>query len=558
MSARNSTPKSRAGEPRAVELIEEAVQLLRRAPASALAIYFSGAVPFVLGLLFFWAHTTWFHPPSEIVAWGALGLAALYLVMQASQAEFCARLMALRLGDQPPSWSWRKFGQLVLLQLRLQPWIALAGIPVTIISVPLGWWYAYAQNVTVLGNEERLHDEALTQAKLWPKQNHTALLLLAVLAGCTWLNFAGAFFLIPWMANRFLGIENMFGFSGWRFLNSTFLASVTVLTWLAVDPLVKAFYTLRIFHGRARATGEDVRVELRLAQQQRSGRMRAAAVILLATVLFVPDRSARAAEPAPVSAPQAVAPGQLDRALDDVLSTGDFRWRLPPPAKAETAQRGVVGRFIQQGYETVREMFRSVGRWLDRVRDWIDRHFKKSDDKEVKEPTRSSGSGAGLEVVRFLLYVFIGVAVLLILWVVWLIIARARRSVTPLLTARAVAAASPDLRDDNVQAAQLPADGWLALAQEQMAKGEWRLAWRALYLATLARLAAEGLVSLAKFKTNLDYEREVRRRALSRTEIVTRFAFRRRAFEDVWYGREQAAEAAVREWLAELERPTSP
>ena len=99
------------------------------------------------------------------------------------------------------------------------------------------------------------------------------------------------------------------------------------------------------------------------------------------------------------------------------------------------------------------------------------------------------------------------------------------------------------------------ADGWLALAREQMERGEWRLALRALYLATLARLAGEGLISLATFKTNLDYEREVRRRALSRAEVVTRFAARRREFEAVWYGREHPGESHVRAWMAELERP---
>ena len=71
-------------------------------------------------------------------------------------------------------------------------------------------------------------------------------------------------------------------------------------------------------------------------------------------------------------------------------------------------------------------------------------------------------------------------------------------------------------------------------------------------------MAAEGLLSLAKFKTNLDYERELRRRALSREEIVTRFTARRRGFEDVWYGREEPAEPAVRAWMAELERPGAP
>ena len=178
---------------------------------------------------------------------------------------------------------------------------------------------------------------------------------------------------------------------------------------------------------------------------------------------------------------------------------------------------------------------------------------------EAKDAAKAAGGGVeGVEGLRVLLYLFIAAAVLLIGWVVVLMVKQAKRHAAPRLTARAVAVAAPDLRDENVQAALLPADGWLALAREQAARGEWRLAWRALYLATLARLAADGLLSLAKFKTNLDYERELRRRALSRAEIVARFAARRRGFEAVWYGREQPGEAAVREWLTELERPAAP
>jgi len=90
-----------------------------------------------------------------------------------------------------------------------------------------------------------------------------------------------------------------------------------------------------------------------------------------------------------------------------------------------------------------------------------------------------------------------------------------------------------------------------------MAAREWRLALRALYLATLAGLAADGLISLAKFKTNLDYERELRRRALTRHELVARFAARRKMFEDVWYGHAAPVEPAVRGWLAELEAPSA-
>ncbi|MBL9189333.1 MAG: hypothetical protein JNK23_17755 [Opitutaceae bacterium] len=532
-------------EPPAIELIEEAVHLLRGAPAGTLAIYYAGAVPFVLGLLFFWAHTTWFRPPGETVAWGALGLVGLFAAMKAMQAEFCARLLSQRLGAEPAPWAWRRIARLGVAQLRVQPWVVLGLGPAALIALPFGWLFAYGQSASVLGDDERLHEEAAVQSQLWPAQNHLGLLLLSVVGAAAWINLAAAFWLVPWLANRLLGLDNLFGFSGWWFLNTTFLASVTALTWLAVDPLVKAFYTLRVFHGRARRTGEDVRIEFRAAR-------RAAAVLALLIVTGLPGPSARAAE-----AQSAVQPAELDRAIETVLAGADFRWRLPPTAETGDAKDGPITAFLRKGGDLVRDAFRAIGRWWEGLADWWERNFSRKDAREAKPGRAGDGAGA-LSALRLLLYLFLAGAGVLILWVIWLVWRQARPAELPALAAQAVAAAVPDLRDENVQAALLPADGWLALAREQAARGEWRLAWRALYLATLARLAAEGLVSLAKFKTNLDYERELRRRALSRGEVVAVFAARRRAFEEVWYGRAEPAETAVRQWIAELERPAAP
>ena len=269
-------------------------------------------------------------------------------------------------------------------------------------------------------------------------------------------------------------------------------------------------------------------------------------------VVFAADVSSAAATPRPPST--SVQPAQLDRAIEDVLAGPEFRWRLrPAAARGAKSDDGPVKRFIRQGIDLIVEMVRSVRRAIGRVIDWFARHFRGSSAPEAA----GAAGGAGAALVTVLLYVFIAAAVVLILWVIWLIVRNARRHATPVVAAQAVTAAAPDLRDENVQAAQLPVDGWLALARDMAERGEWRLALRALYLATLARLAAEGLVSLAKFKTNLDYEREVRRRALSRVEVVAGFAKRRREFEDVWYGRAEPAEPHVRAWMAELERPAS-
>jgi hypothetical protein len=305
-----------------------------------------------------------------------------------------------------------------------------------------------------------------------------------------------------------------------------------------------------------------VRVELELARRA-TPRHALAAVLLGLLALGPVARESRAADAppaasAPATAPTtatAVQPAQLDRAIDEVLAGSDFSWRLRPAAGTEVKGRdGPIRAFLRRGVEMIQEGFRTIGRWGRAVRDWWDRHFSRSRDND--SVTVSPGGGAAaLSLVRLLLYVFIAVAVVLLLWVVYLVWRGTQQSAAGVVAAHAVAEAAPDLRDENVQAAQLPWDGWLALARQQAAAGEWRLALRALYLATLARLAAENLISLAKFKTNLDYERELRRRALSRAELVTRFVIRRRSFEDVWYGRTEAAEAEVRDWMAELERP---
>jgi hypothetical protein len=149
-----------------------------------------------------------------------------------------------------------------------------------------------------------------------------------------------------------------------------------------------------------------------------------------------------------------------------------------------------------------------------------------------------------------LLFVVLGV-LLLVAWRVW------KHNRLPVLPSAPAAGAAgvPDLHDENVEASRLPADGWLALAREKMAAGEWRLALRALFLASLARLASEGLVTLARFKTNHDYERELRRRARERVGTVDEFRTRRRQFEDTWYGNHPTDESRVAEWLRQLEAP---
>ncbi|MBI5091027.1 MAG: DUF4129 domain-containing protein [Candidatus Hydrogenedentes bacterium] len=134
-------------------------------------------------------------------------------------------------------------------------------------------------------------------------------------------------------------------------------------------------------------------------------------------------------------------------------------------------------------------------------------------------------------------------------WRVWKTRARVRSEF-----ALPDSASPPDIEDEGVLASELPEDGWLALARELAGRGEYRLALRAVFLASLAQLAQKELVRVAKFKSNRDYQRELSRRAHAAPELVNVFSALIDQFEQVWYGTREATSAHVKLFFAEQER----
>jgi hypothetical protein len=88
----------------------------------------------------------------------------------------------------------------------------------------------------------------------------------------------------------------------------------------------------------------------------------------------------------------------------------------------------------------------------------------------------------------------------------------------------------------DLSADRLPEEEWLALAEESLARGEPRLALRALYLANLAWLGRMGWVGIHPGKTNREYMLELRRRGRAAPGVFDLFAANVAAFERAWYG----------------------
>jgi hypothetical protein len=140
------------------------------------------------------------------------------------------------------------------------------------------------------------------------------------------------------------------------------------------------------------------------------------------------------------------------------------------------------------------------------------------------------------------------VALLILLYVRF---ARRRRMV---VLQPAAATPPPDLASDAVLANELPESGWAALAQEYLAKGELRLALRALYLASLAHLAQRDLISIRASKSNWDYRLELERRGRGLPVLIAAFRENVLVFDRAWYGRYAVSPEIVQAFTANLER----
>src|SRR5437868_15532176 len=104
----------------AVGLCEDAVVLLRQSP-EALAAYYAGSLPFVLGFLFFWSDMSQSAFAYDHCAPAALGLALLYSWMMYWQTLFVQRIHAQVSGTAYSDWRSRRSRRAGFLQVAIQP-----------------------------------------------------------------------------------------------------------------------------------------------------------------------------------------------------------------------------------------------------------------------------------------------------------------------------------------------------------------------------------------------------------------------------------------------------
>ncbi len=559
----------------AVDMLEEATHLLRTNPF-LLAPYYFGSLPFILGLLYFWTDMSTSADAWRYCSEASWGLTLLFIWMKTWQSLYAQRLLERIRGEASPAWGIRRMMRAAAIQTAIQPWGILI-LPIAfIIMLPFPQAFAFFQNTSLIGsggegNLRAVVQKSWRQASLWPMQNTLILWLtspfllglaaffifvivpvsssfnpgtsvsfllivaaLVVIPLCplgmvTALNIGMAVLLLPWLLKILFGVETIFSISRTHIMNNTFFAVICGLSYLCLDPLMKASYCLRCFYGESLQTGEDLRVELR------SFAPPGCIVTLLLAVLLAfgpfdkalaqPSAGVFAAAGAPVSAQR------LDSAIESVIHYPEYSWRMPRERPPDVPGRhtalydfldSIIG-ILRKGWTCVKDGLAKVWNF---IKDILSRIIP-SLPKLEKPDSHWTPFSRALIIIPLVCIV----AVLVFLaWREWK--NRRRRMVTTDVAVKP----APDITREDLDATALPEEDWLNLAGELMGKGELRLALRAVYLATLACLARQELIMIAKYKSDREYELELRRRSHTQPQLVGVFAENRVLFENAWYG----------------------
>jgi hypothetical protein len=484
-------------------------------------------------------------------------------------------------------------GRAAAIQTAIQPWGILI-LPIAfIVMLPFPQAFAFFQNVSLMGSGDEASlrtvvQKSWRQASLWPMQNTlilwltspfllglatffifvlvpvsssfnpgaSALFLLIVaalvaiplcpLGVVTALNIGAAVLVLPWLLKIFFDVETIFSISRIHIMNNTFFAVVCSLTYLCLDPLMKASYCLRCFYGESLQTGEDLKVELRLCA--RPGSLITVLVAaflalgLFGKALAEPSASAIAGTGASVSAQR------LDSAIESVIHYPEYSWRMPREKPPEVAGRRTalhdfldsIIRILRKGWNYVKDGLTKVWKAIKGILSRIIPSLPKLEKPDSQWTSFS----------RTLIFIPLVCIVAVLVFLGW----RSWKDRKPRAVAmNAAVKPIPDITREDVDATALPEEDWLSLAGELMGKGELRLALRAVYLATLACLARQELITIARYKSDREYELELQRRSHTQPRLARIFAENRAVFERAWYGLHEVTPGTLDRFLRNQE-----
>ena len=542
-----------------IDLIEEAIHLLRRAPIETYMFFLVGIAPFVLCFFQFCSEMSYSEFAGSSLPGFAATLALSYLWMKAFQYLACRQLVMVYTGELSNRGNFGRILKSCIHQAAIhpiglfaKPMAALASVPgfltfVPLLMLPASIICSFFQNASIL-----ITGEPGDFAKCWHlsvnrgRAAASLLFLSSFLRIVIFLNVYLTIGILPYLLKALFGIDTFLSRDFRWLISFSYLVGIGLISYFVVDLLTKAIQVVEVCRAEAQTTGKDLQRSLRsLTAAKKVGVL--LLCLLIPTLISRADPSHRPSVPSvpasgrgdthypiflvslkrasPPSETERIPDSELNERIDREVSSSEYSWRKPQHHLVSGEKNWLqgLGAWVAKSFGKVS---RAINRLVDTISRWWRSLFP---NPEGATPLRATAPNW---INQLLLYSIICGLIIAVALILLRILGRSKRR-QPVPVGLPVPV-TPNLESETTVADELPEDQWILLARRKLEEGEPRLALRALFLAVISLLGAQRLIIVRRSKSNSDYEAELRRRRSA--ELTELFGGNCRLFERCWYG----------------------
>jgi hypothetical protein len=244
---------------RPIDLMEEAIHLLRRTSAVTYAYYIVGVTPFAILLFQLLADASYHRYLNEHVGDSVTRLVASYCWMKGFQALACQHLLASYSGEPPRRFRTPELLQLWFAQCAVQPWGILIKPMAALACVPAPFVDAFFQtaSMVLIGNRgDFMRCIRLSRGPIGPGLMLWGMILIfrMVVFLCVYSTVA----ILPYLCKMLFGVETLLTHGFHWLLSVPFLLGTAFVSYLIVDLLLKSFYVIRLRRIECETSGKDL------------------------------------------------------------------------------------------------------------------------------------------------------------------------------------------------------------------------------------------------------------------------------------------------------------
>ena len=242
-----------------IDLLEEAIHLLRRTSAIMYAYYLIGVTPFALIFFQLLADASYHRYLAEHLGDSVFRLALGYCWMKGFQALACQRLLASYSGEPVPPRRPLELLRLWSAQCAIQPWSILIKPMAFLVLVPSPFVDAFFQTASIVITGSRgdfMRCVQLSTGKIGPELILHGIIFTfrIVMFACVYSTLAA----LPFLCKMLFGVETLLTHNFQWLVSVPFLLGTGFVSYFIIDLLLKSFYVIRLRRIECETSGKDL------------------------------------------------------------------------------------------------------------------------------------------------------------------------------------------------------------------------------------------------------------------------------------------------------------